>query len=170
MNVTAPHLSEGTDFRVMAVAESGGIYRFKLLKSAIFTFKEAIISPPRRLSFRTDGKEWLRIEPHRMIVARGYAWNGNSVKKGIRVLGRDIWMGTPDFIHGTLAASLIHDSLFQYSGLYQMPLWLDDANDIYEACCRQNKFPLTPAYMAALNEFSPAFWGKFQPDQTCHEI
>lgn len=170
MNLHASHLSEGTDFRIMAVAESGGVYRFKLLKSAIFTFKEAIIPPPRRLSFRTDGKEWLRIESHRMIVASGYAWNGNSVKKGVRLLGRDVWLGTPDFIPGTLAASLIHDALFQYSGIYQMPIWLDDANDIYEASCRQHNFPLTAVYRAALDEFSSTYWGKSSPNQECLEI
>lgn len=170
MNLHAPHLSEGTDFRVMAVAESGGVYRFKLMKSALFTFKEAIIQPPCRLSFRTAGKEWLRIEPHRMIVARNYSWNGNSIKRGVRLLGRDVWLGTPDFIPGTLAASLIHDALFQYSGIFQMPLWLDDANDIYEACCRQHHFKLAAVYRSALDEFSAAYWGKIQPDQSCHEI
>lgn len=170
MNLHASDLSEGTDFRHMSVSDSCGVYRFKLLKSAIFTFKEAIIQPPRRLSFRTDSKEWLRIESHRIIVGGGYAWNGNSVKKGVRLLGRDVWLGTPDFIPGTLAASLIHDALFQYSGIFQMPLWLDDANDIYEACCRQHKFPLAAVYRAALDEFSAAYWGKIQPDQSCHEI
>jgi len=170
MNIHAPTLSEGTDFRRMAVAESGGVYRFKLLKCAIFTFKDSIILPPQRLSFRADGREWLRLESHRAIVANCYSWNGNSVKKGIRIFGRDVWLGTPDFDPGTLAASLIHDALFQYSGLFQMPLWLDDANDCYEQCCRQNNFKLTGVYREALDELSASYWGKLSPGQSCHEI
>lgn len=170
MKLHAPNLREGTDYRRMAVKESGGVYRFKLLKSAIFTFRESIIQPPRRLSFRTDGHEWLRIESHRVIVANGYGWNGNSVKKGIRLLGKDVWLGTPDFLPGTLAASLVHDAIFQYSGLYPMPFWLDDANDIYEACCRQNDFRLAAVYRSALDEFSASFWGKVETNQCCLEI
>jgi len=170
MKIHAPPFSEGVDFRRMAAAESGGVYRFQLIKPAVFTFKSAILQPPCRLSFRTDDREWLRVEPHRMIVANGYAWNGNSVKRGIRLMGRDVWLGTPDFDPGTLTASLIHDALFQYSGLYQMPVSREDANDIYEACCRQNKFRLTRIYREALDECSPAFWGKTDNNQTCHEI
>lgn len=170
MTITAPQFSEGRDFRRMAVAESGGTYRFKLLKCAIFSFKDAILPIPQRLSFRTDGKEWLRVEPHRVIVGGGYAWNGNSCKRGVRILGRDVWLGTPDFDPGTLAASLIHDALFQYSGLHQLPFSLEEANDIYAACCHQKHFRLTFAYKAALDEFSAPLWGKKEPNQTCHEI
>lgn len=170
MNLHAPILSEGTEFRRMAVAESGGVYRFKLIRCAIFSFKDTILPVPQRLSFRTDGKEWLRVEPHRVIVARNYSWNGNSIKRGFRIFGRDVWLGTMDFDPGTLAASLIHDALFQYSGLHQMPFDLEQANEIYAACCRQNDFRLTFAYKAALDEFSPSFWGKAQPNQSCHEI
>jgi hypothetical protein len=170
MTITAPPLSEGTDFRRMAVSESGGVYRFKLLKCAIFTFRDAVLPVPQRLSFRCNGSEWMRIEPHRMILSRGYAWNGSSPKKGIRVFNKDVWIGTPDFDPGTLAASLAHDALFQFSGLYQMPFDLETANDFYEQICRANRFALTGIYREALDEFSYTHWGKSQPATTCNEI
>lgn len=170
MNISPPPLSENTDFRRMAVVESGGVYRFKLTRSAIFTLRGSAIPIPQRLSFRTSGKEWMRVEPHRIIISGGYAWNGNSVKKGVRILGRDVWLGTPDFDPGTLAASLIHDALFQYSFLREMPFSCAQANDFYAQICKANHFKLTGIYRSALDEFSHAFWGKFQSETTCHEI
>jgi hypothetical protein len=170
MKVTPPPLSEGTDFRRMAVAESNGVYRFKLIKSAIFTFSDLIIQPPQRLSFRVNDKEWMRIEPHRVIISNGYAWNGCSIKRGIRILGRDVWLGTPDHDPGTIGASLIHDALFQFSGLVEMTFGLEAANDIFEQVCRANKFKLTWLYRDALDEFSHDFWGDLTKDVNCHEI
>jgi len=170
MTIHAPAFREGTDYRRMAVAESGGVYRFKLLKCAVFTFSDAVIPIPQRLSFCTRGTEWMRLEPHRMIISRGYAWNGNSPKKGVRIIGRDCWFGTADFAPGTLAASLAHDAIFQYSGLYRMPFDLDTANDFYEQICRANRFMLAGIYRDALDEFSHSHWGNTDRNSTCHEI
>jgi len=169
MTIHAPTLKEGLDYRRMAVRESGGVYRFKLLRPAIYTFSEAVIPIPTRLSFRTNGHEWMRLEPHRMIISGGYAWNGNSVKKGVRILGCDVWLGTPDYA-ATIPASLGHDPIFQYSGLWQMPFSLETANDFYWQICEANKFRLASIYSEALEEFSPMSWGKSEPGAECVEI
>jgi len=169
MNCQPPNLYEHRDFRRMSVAESGGVYRFKLLRPAVYFLRNPIVMPPRRIVFCAAGVEWLRIESHRVTVAAGYAWNGNSVKKGIRIFGRDVWLGTPDHDPGTISASLIHDALFQFSGLDGMPFSLEVANDIYEDCCRYNKFALTGIYRSALDEASSAFWGKYAPNQSFYE-
>ena len=167
MKIHAPPFSEGTDYRRMSVAESGGVYRFQLIKPAIFTFSDAIIPIPKRLSFRVKGKEWLRLEPHRMIIADRYAYNGNSPKRGYHILGHDVWIGTPDL---DPLPPLPHDVIFQFSHLFEIPFSLEQANDFYEQVCRQRKTWLTSTYRAALDEFSHEFWGKCQPNTTCHEI
>jgi hypothetical protein len=170
MKITAPDLVEGIDFRRMAVSETGGKYRFQTLRPLAYRFDSAVIRIPTRRSFRTEGREWMRIEPHRMIISRDYAWNGNSWKKGYRFFGRDWWIGTPDFIPGTLAASLAHDSLFQYSGLSLMPFTLDEANGFYEQCCRQFRFRFAGIYREALDEFSHAHWGKDHAHSTAVQL
>jgi hypothetical protein len=166
MKIQAPALWEGIDYRRMAVAESGGVYRFKTLRPIVYTFSGAVVPIPTRLSFRTGATEWMRMEPHRMTIAPGYAWNGNSVKRGYRLLGRDIWLGTPDFT-ATLAASLAHDPLFQFSGLGELPFSLATANDFYGQICEQNHFLLTSIYCEALAECSWASWGKSDPEANC---
>ena len=170
MKITPPQFTEGKDFQRMAVRESGGVYRFKLLRDAVFIFDELVVTPPVRLSFQVHGKEWMRIEPHRITISKFYSWNGNSPKKGVRILGMDHWMGTPDFIPGTLTASLIHDSLFQFSFLRKMPFSCEHANEVYEQVCKANHFKLAGVYRSALDEFSHEYWGKYQPHTTCHEI
>lgn len=55
------------------------------------------------------GKEWLRIEGHKITVRKGYSWNGCSPKR--KIFGR--WVGTPDTPDNVLA-SLFHDALVQF--------------------------------------------------------
>lgn len=169
MKVMAPALVEGADFRRLSVVEGYGTYRFKTLVPMVYKFNAPIIPCPSRRSFRVEGKEWLYLTSKAATIPSGYSWNGSSPKRGYRILGRDVWLGTPDF-HGTLAASLIHDVLFQFSGCIQLPFDLEEANDFYRQICSQYSFRLTGTYFGALRDFSAPYWGIPQPDTTVHEL
>jgi hypothetical protein len=103
------------------------------------------------------------------VLSRGYRWNGNSPKKGIRVLGLfDWWLGTPDFFPGTVAASAFHDALFQFSGLpAEMPLNLGEANTVYHQLAEAHGAPMDEIYNIVLKVCSSRVWGKPEPGLHC---
>ena len=158
MRITAPTLVEGRDFRRLSVEEGKGAYRFKTLVPITYKFSEAVLIPPTRRAFIANDVEWARLSPKSLTITEGYAWNGSSPKKGIRVFGKDVWIGTPDF-PATLPASLVHDVMFQFSALSAMPFTLVQANDFYRQICDQFGFRLTGAYYGALRDFSAPYWG-----------
>lgn len=158
MKIIAPALVEGRDFRRLSVAEGKGTYRFKTLVPLVYKFSDIVISPPSRRVFLANDFVWARLSPKSLTITSGYAWNGSSPKKGIRVLGNDVWLGTPDFPE-TLPASLVHDLMFQFSSLMEMPFTLAQANDFYRQICDQFGFCLTGAYHGALKDFSGPYWG-----------
>lgn len=80
-----------------------------------------------------------------------------------------MWIGTPDFA-GTLAASLLHDALFQFSTCSLLPFSLEEANEFYRQLCKQHGFCLTNAYFGALRDFSAPYWGVPEPDVTVKEF
>lgn len=63
-------------------------------------------------------REWLRVEPLRIAIPAGYAWNGSS------------W--SPD-LSGVMLASCVHDALYQFSGCSGWPSALDRkwADDLF---------------------------------------
>lgn len=154
-------LSEGDNFRRMSVAETGGIYRFQLTRDFVFIYTFDILpSDQHEVSFRDlNGREWVRMTRRTKTVRLGYAWNGNSWKKGIRVLGRDVWLGTPDYHpQGTLEASLGHDPDFQMAHTEQFPFTFTEVNHHYLVICQANRFKLANLYHGALKDFSRSAW------------
>lgn len=153
-------LVEGHNFRRMAVAETNGVYRFQLTADFLFVYSFDIL--PQHLheaSFRdAQDREWVRMTRRTKTVRHGYAWNGNSWKKGIRVLGRDVWLGTPDYHPGTLEASLGHDPDYQFAHTEHFPFSFSEVNHHYYALTVQNKFKLANAYHGALTDFGMAAW------------
>lgn len=169
MNVKSPPFVEGKDFRRLTVAEGQGIYRFETLVPMIFRFNECVIPCPTRRSFRVKGREWFHLSPKSATIPARYQWNGSSPKRGYRILGRDVWVGTPDFA-GTLAASLLHDAMFQFSACSLLPFSLEEANEFYRQICKQHGFCLTGAYFGALRDFSAPYWGVPEPGVTVKEF
>lgn len=105
-------------------------------------------------------REWLTIYPRKMVLHAPYRWNGNTPKRGIRVLWWDMWLGTPDFYPGTIAASGWHDALYQFSGLPEMPIKRWQADDVYHQLSEAHGAPLDEIYATALKVFASRAWGK----------
>lgn len=166
MRLTAPALREGIHYRRLSVREGGGVYRFETLLPLTYHFAAPLLPDSRTLSYRTPAGEWLLLTRTTATVSARYRWNGNSPKKGIHLLGRDLWLGTPDY-PATLAASLLHDAFFQFSGTRPFPVSLDYANACYAGICRGAHFRLTAVYQTALEECSRAYWGKSEPEASC---
>lgn len=167
MFVSAPILSEVDHFRRLSVIEGRGTNRFETRQAITYVFAGPILPRSAILSFRDrDGKEWLRLTALTATIPPKYRWNGNSPKKGLRILGRDLWLGTPD-LPSTIAASLLHDAFFQFSGVLQFPISLTTANDCYTQICRANRCSLTGIYQAFLDEHSHLFWGKSPRGSHC---
>ena len=158
----------GTQFVWLSVEKGRGIYRLANIRRAEYELRGSGL-PNRVLSFRdANDVEWLRITPYAASISSQYLWNGNSPKRGIHLpLIGDLWFGTPDFDPGTIAASLIHDACFQFSGVPEFPWTLDEANDMYYQVAKQSKFVLEPIYRAALDNFSKSSWGSSPEGSHC---
>lgn len=164
MRIKAPKLIEGVHYTRLSVKEGHGKYRFKTLVP--ITYQVLGLSPKfRTRSFLVAYKEWLCVTSDTITIAAGYAWNGNSWKKGSRVFGKDVWLGTPDF-EQTIAASLVHDAIYQFSDLLDIPFTREQSDLFYRDICRQNDFVLAPVYYGALWACSKSAWGQKQPDQS----
>lgn len=137
--------------RRLSVAEGLGRYRFKITADAPFR----IYGPQLpNLSFR-DGNEveWATLINNVFTVRSGYQWNGSSPKYGVRIFGKDVWFGTPDF-EGTIVASLLHDALYQFAQTKAFPFSREQCDDFYRQLCEYHNFRLAPVYHAALFAFS----------------
>jgi len=155
----AEPLEEGYHFRKLSVREGQGIYRFLLQRDVIYIHARAVLPLFGAVSFRDrSGREWMRMTTRTQILRAGYAWNGNSPKRGITLLGRDLWLGTPDFHPGTLAASLKHDADFQFHHTAHHPFSLEETNLHYLHLCQNDHFRLDGIYHSALRNFSASAW------------
>lgn len=163
-------LIEYRHYRRLSVREGQGIYRFETLVPISWVFSSPVTHLRKRLSFRDRwGKEWLLLAARTATIPARYQWNGNSPKKGIRLLGFDLWLGVPDSPR-TISASLLHDSFFQFSGTEKFPIGLDDANDCYEQLLRAEHFPHAGSYRGVLDEISTAFWSRPAAGTHCVEL
>lgn len=164
-------LSEFVNFRRLAVRETGGRYRFMTLRPVSCRTTKSLPDGIAKLSFQTQARdgvweEWLSVENKRATIARNYAWNGNTPKRGIAMPRFDLWLGTPDW-ESTLDASLWHDAMFQYSALPEMPWNLAEANLAYLLLARRRKSHVARPIYCALNEFSAPFWGRPHSENRC---
>jgi hypothetical protein len=97
-------------------------------------------------SFRdADGREWMRWEKGWIIIREGYAWNGNSFAPNTC---RNIF------------GSVIHDAFYQASGVKGFPVSRAEADLLYLAILRSNRFLLATLYYSAVTQFGGIFWGR----------
>lgn len=173
MKVTSPKPVQGIDFRKLTVEEGQGTWRIKSLRDTVFNFEENIIPAHEERVFAHQYRPWMKMEPRRITIAAGYAWNGNSPKRGCHFLWRDWWFGTPDFFPGTVKASQLHDALFQFSALPALPFTLEQANEFYRQLAKAHGHPLDDTYALVLKICAAKFWGGTPENLTCtitHEI
>jgi len=171
MKITTDIARIGYDYTTLTVKEGKGLYRMKTLANFVYETDEDIIAPNTRLIFRDkDFIPRLKIEPRLITVYEGYAWNGNSPKRGFRILWKDIWIGTPDFFPQTVKSSGLHDALFQFSGLRGMPVSLYQANDFYYQIATAHGHLLNDMYYLVLRNCSNRYWGNSAEGLTCEMI
>lgn len=169
---------EGRDYKLLSVREGGGKWRMETLRPQTLYFENELIGPATCRNFHAgrftgfgetpiQQEPWLTVYPRKMVLRQGYRWNGNSPKKGIRFLWRDWWFGTPDFQPGTVACSAFHDAFFQFSGLAEMPLTLNEANTVYHQLAESHGAPMDEIYNLVLKVCSSRVWGKAEPGAFC---
>lgn len=147
MKVIRPLFREGHEWRKLTAEERDGKpWKYVLLKD-IFIEVETGLS--RRFECRgKEGRIWMLLLPHGILMKSGYAWNGNTASPD-KLFGR--WL---------LLESLPHDGLFQFSGAMGFPretITLGWSNRLYLA--------LAPpwsgwAYYAGLSAGSWALWAR----------
>ena len=151
-------LKPGEHYREMRVRESGGRLRFKLLTDVKIFYSDPLYEGDHEISFLgADGKEYVRLTPHAKIIRKGYAWNGNSPKRGFSLGPFDFWVGTPDFT-ATRMGSLNHDSDFQFSKTEHFPLSWFEVNQHYLQILELGGFLLANRFYQALARFSLSVW------------
>jgi hypothetical protein len=97
-------------------------------------------------SFRDkDGREWMQWEKGWVLIRDGYAWNGNTLAPN-----------TPRNMLG----SLVHDCLYQMSGVKGFPVSRAEADRLMLDINRANKFTFATIYHAAVSQFGGMFWGR----------
>lgn len=134
----------------------GGKYRFELLHDVALRVP-ALEGHRDLISLQDrDGREWALIDGERLVVRRGYAWNGASPKWWVLLA----WIGTPDF-EATRLASLFHDVCFQFLWTADWPeaLKIPGCNDLFYEVMRAGRFRLAGTYHGAVRIFGARFAG-----------
>ena len=151
MKATCQHFRECIEWRKLTLAErtrpDGTLtkWKFILLRDV---FIEVETGATRHYNcLGRNGVIWMKILPHGITVMKGYAWNGNT--------------GAPETPFGIsmLIGSLVHDGLFQFSGVLGFPRLLISrtwCNDLYYALSDKR---IAWAYRIGLALGSWAFWG-----------
>ena len=116
-----------------------------------------------RKSFQVDfSNQWLEIHKGKLLVPRGYAWNGCD--PAYRVTA-DFWIGTPDGTirqdgkPSTYYASCVHDALCQFRE--SVPVSKEFTVKLFYSMLRERNFAFSRVYTAAVDLFGPQHWRGF---------
>lgn len=122
-----PTFLRDLQFRELSHTEGKNIYRFQTLRHIRFPIS-GLVADRSVITFHdASGRVWLQIDRFGALIPEGYAWNGCSPKRWLPLLG---WVGTPDF-RETLAASLLHDALYQFHATRHFPLHRSDCDQLF---------------------------------------
>lgn len=144
MNVIRPVFVEGIHWEnIPADQRHGTPWKYRLLQSVRFQFNRPISFGVYYL-LDGDGTHWGTIAPNSITVSGGYAWNGSTC--------------SPD--HGVLAASLVHDLLYQFSGVPLFPFSRNFCDNLFYSLAET---PLAFAYRAGLFLGGWTCWGQHAP-------
>lgn len=123
MKAIRPAFQEGIEWRKLTAKERDGKpWKYVLLKDVFIEVETDLF---RHFDCKGgDGRTWMVILPHGILMKKGYAWNGNTA--------------SPDKLFGKwlILESLPHDGLFQFSGADGFPrdiITLGWANRLYLA-------------------------------------
>jgi hypothetical protein len=148
---TLPDWIEGIEWRELPPREGRRRWRFQLLRDLMFK----VDIPLRRTITLHDekGVERARWDGPLFTIRALYAWNGNSPKRHVPVLG---WIGTPDCrgdvtgIGGNILASCIHDCMRQFSSTLHFPLSVEQVDTCFYDVNKLSGFPLALPYYSAV--------------------
>jgi hypothetical protein len=132
-----PKFDIGVEYRELPPKDGKYKYKFVTIKDIEIVFINSIIPKGYSISFLDcNGKVWMKMTSHTVIISKDYAWNGCSPKKWW-----GIWWGTPDF-EDTIIASLVHDCLLQFSNTKHFPFSRIQCDNIFKNILHKNQFEL----------------------------
>jgi hypothetical protein len=127
----------------------GAKYRFTLTRDLNVHVMPAL----GRHWLEDNGKEWLHMAGHQLVVRAGYSWDGSSPKA--RLLGR--WIGTPDYT-GTRAASCVHDACYQFLHAPCFPLSRWQADQLFHEIMARRGFRAAGLYSGTVKAVGGVFY------------
>ena len=144
MKLYRPTFIENIHWRKLTSQERNGRpWKYVLLKN----FKVTFLAPLCRgvyYLFDGDGTCWGTITPQGITVHAGYAWNGSTA--------------SPDW--KVILASLVHDLLYQFSGVAAFPLTRCQCDNIFFSLAES---PLRILYRVGLLVGGWWCWGNSPP-------
>lgn len=144
----------------------GGKYKYVLTEDLTVYFTGTAWPRFQELEGRrsgdTQGRCWVEWGDCWFRIKKDYASDGCSPKR--KILGR--WLGTPDFDPETIAASFIHDALYQTMHLPEFPLPVELVDQIFYQVMRLNGFNaiMSEIYFQAVRRLGPPFYKGGSPD------
>lgn len=154
---TIPEFVLGEQFIQLRPKLGNYKYRFLLLQNLEIPFLCPFLPKGQHVLFKDmDGNIWMEMTRKSIIINKGYAWDGCTPKKWM-----GIWWGVPDFPE-TIIASLIHDSLIQFSKTKHFTLSRFEIDNIFKEILRRNHFPLYHLYYIGARIGSILFKSKYK--------
>lgn len=147
MKAKVPSFVEGVDYARV----KHGKYRYVLLRPVTVSVDHLLTKHPIRLVRERYHVSLGEIHRYAVKVEAGYAWDGCTC--------------SPDHPKNLLA-SVVHDILFQFSGVEGFPYQIDRyaADEIFAAICRETGFKWGWIYRIGLGLGSWTGWGKLPLD------
>ena len=134
--------TEGIHWRKLTPEERGGSpWKYVLLRDVKLRFYGQVCFGNYYLH---DGssRHWGSLTPNFIMVCAGYAWNGSSF--------------SPD-LDGVMLSSVVHDLLYQFSGVAGFPFSRSFCDDVFYAAATTR---LALAYRLGLLVGGWACWGR----------
>ena len=136
------------------VYKEGADYRFHITQNLVIRIygydfgRATYIDQKEKIRLITNGAT--------LIISANYAWDGCFPKFSLG----NYWIGTPDYPE-TVLASLIHDTLCQFSEVGCLKVNRKEIDKIFYKIMQQNNFKFAFLYYQAVNIFGGIYhmWG-----------
>lgn len=154
-----PDFLPDVHFRQLSPREGRRRYRFTTLRHLRYRI-EGLVTGRSVITFHDAvGRQWLQIDQFGALLAENYTWNGCSPKRHLPLLG---WVGTPDF-PSTIAASALHDALYQFHATRHFPLHRSECDDLFrDLILAAGDDDIAHLYHAGVRRFGS--WSPTSPD------
>lgn len=152
-----PEFTLGEHFIQLRPNSGNHDYRFLLIEDLEIPFLCPLLPKGQHVLFKDKGgTTWMEMTRKSIIIHKGYAWDGCTPKKWL-----GIWWGVPDF-PDTIMASLVHDSLIQFSETKHFTLSRFEIDNIFKEILKLNQFTLYQIYYLGARFGSRFFKSKYK--------